>query len=125
MMPLFFANKHVDVRRKIGGAALMFFLFMSMSVSAVDLIWHGFQNPNWLNYRYSFCLSAIMLVFAFEAFNRPDGYTTGNVAGAAGLWVLLTILVQKAGFEYIDIRITVWAGFPDCRLFGFVVAGRR
>lgn len=123
MMPLFFANKHVDVRRKIGGAALMFFLFMSMSVSAVDLIWHGFQNPNWLNYRYSFCLSAIMLVFAFEAFNRPDGYTTGNVAGAAGLWVLLTILVQKAGFEYIDIRITVWAGlFLIVVFFGFVVA---
>ena len=64
-----------------------------------------------------------MLVFAFEAFNRPDGYTTGNVAGAAGLWVLLTILVQKAGFEYIDIRITVWAGlFLIVVFFGFVVA---
>ncbi len=109
LVPLYFVNRKIPVKEKIMSAVIVFFLFMSMTMSTVDLVWHGLQNPNWLNYRYSFILCGFLLVMAFDAFNNvEDGYTPGNVA-AAGLGLLAFILlVEKYGYEYIDARITIW-----------------
>lgn len=113
LVPLFFTNRNICVRKKIGAAAMLFFLLMSMHISTLDLAWHGFQNPNWLNYRYSFILCAFLLVMAYDAFSHvKDGYTVASVA-RAGLLVLVMILYTQAKgktFDYVDERITVWAG---------------
>lgn len=113
LVPLFFTNRNICVRKKIGAAAMLFFLLMSMQVSTADLVWHGFQNPNWLNYRYSFLLCAFLLVMAYDAFSQvKGGYTVASVARAALLVLLMICYTQAKGdvFEYVDERITVWGG---------------
>ncbi len=108
MLPLFYANKRISVRKKALSAVVLLVLTLSMTMSTVDLVWHGFQAPNWLNYRYSFMLCGFALVLCAESFLKPDGYTPGSVAGVTGIWVLLIFLLEKFGVDYIDVRITVW-----------------
>jgi uncharacterized membrane protein YfhO len=110
LLPLYFVNRRIPVKEKIMAGVVIFFLFISMTMSTMDLVWHGFQNPNWLNYRYSFILCGFLLILAFDAFNNVEGgYTAGNV-GAAGMGLLAFILlVEKTGYEYIDTRITIWS----------------
>ncbi len=109
MLPLYYTNKNINVKNKIMSTAILCFLFLSMNMSTVDMAWHGFQNPNWLNYRYSFILCAFMLVMGYEAFSKVrDGYTVANVSRAAFAVIALILLVDKFSYEYIDVRITVW-----------------
>ena len=69
-VPAFFMNKKFSLREKVAAAILILFFVASFATSSIDLIWHGFQKPNWLNYRYSFMLSFFLLVLAYRAFDQ-------------------------------------------------------
>lgn len=108
-VPLFYVNKNISVRKKIMSTVICAVLFLSMNMSTVDLFWHGMQNPNWLNYRYSFLLCAFLLIMSYEAFsNVRGGYSPGAV-GASMLGCLAIIFfVDAQEYEWLDTRITVW-----------------
>ena len=55
-------------------------LVISFTVNTVDLVWHGFSTPNWLNYRYSYVFSFFILTMAADAIkaiepSRPYHHT--------------------------------------------------
>ena len=108
-LPLFYANRRISVRKKIMSTILCAVLFLSMNMSTVDLFWHGMQNPNWLNYRYSFLLCAFFLIMSYEAFSNVDG---GYSPGAVGISLLanlaLIFYVDTMELEWLDTRITIW-----------------
>ncbi len=122
MLPLYFTNNRIDVKKKIMSAVMLLFLFISMNISTADLIWHGFQNPNWLNYRYSFIICAFMLIMCYETFSKVDGgYTPASVGKSMLATIALAVIVDKYGFEYIDTRITIWGTLLfSVVYFGFV-----
>ena len=64
LVPVYFISKRVSKKQKIGAALILGTLFLIMCISPLDLVMHGFQEPNWLNYRYSFVFSFLLLVFA-------------------------------------------------------------
>ncbi|MBR4940707.1 MAG: YfhO family protein, partial [Clostridia bacterium] len=108
-LPLFYTNKNISVRKKIMSTVICVFLLLSMNMSTVDLVWHGLQNPNWLNYRYSFLLCAFMLIMGYEAFaNVKDGYTPGGVGISMLGCMALIFYVDSMELEWLDTRITVW-----------------
>ncbi len=122
MLPLYFTNRNIHVKKKFMMAGLLAILFMSMNISIVDLFWHGMQNPNWLNYRYSFIPCGLMLLMGYEAFaNAEDGYSVGGVARAFLLWLGVIVITDMQKYEYVDVRLTVWAAML-CLLvfFGFL-----
>lgn len=88
LVPVYFISKRVSKRQKVGAALILAFFFLSMIISPLDLVWHGFQAPNWLNYRYSFMFSFLLLVLAHR-----------------GLELLHTIRFKKT-----VIISSVWAG---------------
>ncbi|MBR5519761.1 MAG: YfhO family protein, partial [Clostridia bacterium] len=111
LVPLFFTNRKIPVKRKIGAAAMLLFLFMSMVVSTADLVWHGFQNPNWLNYRYSFIPCAVLLIMAYDAFSNVEGgYTASSVFKAGMIGFAMLLFVDFQNYEWLDERIVVWGG---------------
>ncbi len=73
LVPLYFLNSRIKLRQKIGFGMLALTIILSMYMYTVDLVWHGFQVPNWLPYRYSFTFSFLMLVMAAQAFERIKG----------------------------------------------------
>ena len=65
-MPLFFISKRIRLREKIGSAFLLTILGVSMVIPEVDVLWHGGQAPNWMNFRYSFIFSFLLIVLAYR-----------------------------------------------------------
>ena len=72
LVPLYFLSKKISFRDKLFSLGFVAFFVASFSLNPVDLVWHGFQNPNWLNYRYSFMLCFVLLVMAYHAICELD-----------------------------------------------------
>ena len=68
MIPLYFISRKVSPRHKIAYGSLCLIFIASFSVNAIDLVWHGFQMPVWLNYRYSFMFTFVLLTMAYRGY---------------------------------------------------------
>ena len=115
-VPAFFLNKKFSLREKVAAAFFILFFVASFATSSIDLIWHGFQKPNWLNYRYSFMLCFFLLVLGYRAFDRIL-YTSrqalvGIVVGIGAYVVILQkftdILVEEEPKMVIRPFATIW-----------------
>ena len=98
MVPLFFLNKKIDIKQKAGLGALTAVLFVSMYLAPVDIVWHGFQVPNWLPYRYSFAFSFVLLIMAVRTFDNLRGVSIKAVGGT--VFALICLL---AYYETTDM----------------------
>ncbi len=98
LLPLFFMNKKVTVKRKIGYGLITAIMITSMYIKPINMLWHGGQDPNWLPYRYSFLLSFVFVSMAAEIFSNLDGYklSVGSVAGTfTGIAVLVAFFNER------------------------------
>ena len=95
LIPSYFLSRKYPMRQKIAAALFIFLFVASFSLSVPDLLWHGFQRPNWLNYRYSFMLCFILTVLACRAMNEFDTVSLKTVAGTGGILALLCVILQK------------------------------
>lgn len=95
LLPAYFLSKRYSMRRKICSALLVVAFIASFSLSVVDLIWHGFQQPNWLNYRYSFMLCFYLCVLACRALEDLESLPLKVTLGMGGILALFTVLLQK------------------------------
>ncbi len=110
LVPLYFLNGKVDVKAKICNIALLVIVMLCMNISWIDLALHGFQNPNWLNYRYAFVYPFLMLRLAGEAVANKDGYSAKNILGVFFGLFFAMIYIQKYGFYYVDDMFTIILG---------------
>ncbi len=53
-IPLYYMSPAITKKQKVCASMLLAVLLFSFSINVIDLVWHGFSAPNWLNYRYSF-----------------------------------------------------------------------
>ncbi len=103
LVPAYFLCAKYPIRQKVVSAVFILFFIASFSFSVTDLVWHGFQIPNWLNYRYSFMLCFYLCVLACRALADFDGRTLKVAVGMGGLLALLCVILQKySSGEYIE-----------------------
>lgn len=107
LLPLFFMSKKIETRRKVFAGYLIGVLLLSFLINPVDLAWHGFSTPNWLNYRYSFMFSFVIVVIACDAFMSLDKEKFGRFAASSTFTLVLVCIVQKLGYEYKQSSRTV------------------
>ncbi len=91
LVPLFFINRGVSKREKLCSAAIITIFVLSFSLNFLDLIWHGFQKPNWLNYRYAFMLVFLLLTMAAKAFDRLKSTRPSAIILVGGAVLALTL----------------------------------
>ena len=111
LIPAYFLSKRYPMRQKIGSGILIFVFVAIASLNITDLIMHGFQAPNWLNYRYSFMLSFYLCVIACRAFVYFEEISLKGMMVTGGLIALLCVILQKyTNGEYIDPNdfTTIW-----------------
>ena len=99
-LPLFFMSKTISAKKKALTGALLIFFLVSFSVNIVDLVWHGFSAPNWLNYRYSFLFSFVLIVLACDAIRGLKKIPFGWIASVGTVIALLVLVVQKLGYSF-------------------------
>ncbi|MBR2296968.1 MAG: YfhO family protein [Clostridia bacterium] len=95
MLPVYFLTKKISVREKVSYGVLALIFIASMSVDALDLAWHGFQMPVWLNYRYSFMLSFIVLLMAYKGFELFTELEYKGIIQIGAMLMLLLLVIQK------------------------------
>lgn len=124
LIPLYLFNSNIKLKKKIGYGLLSLTIVLSMYMSTVDLVWHGFQVPNWLPYRYSFIFSFLLLIMAAQAFERIEGITFKEIGAVLFLIIAYVFYIDKQNpivtangkdIEKINILATVW--------FTVVIAG--
>ncbi len=98
-VPVYFMTKQIRSREKIASIALLGFFVLCFIASPLDLIWHGFQNPNWLNHRYSFMFCFILLVLGFKGFANLRKCNEKFILAICAFIVLFVSICQKMEFE--------------------------
>ncbi len=102
LVPIYFCSSRFSVRERLLSVVLIGIFLLSFLINPIDLIWHGFQKPNWLNYRYSFMLSFILLVLAYKAIGelrKTSGKTF--VLIAAVLYALIALAQKTELVSYV------------------------
>lgn len=102
MLPMFFLSKTIRVREKVGAGLILSVMFLTMQNNVTDIIWHCFQRPNWLNYRYSFMIIFLLIIFACRGAAQLEKMKSGHVAAVGGGLLGLIILLQS---QNLDIKI--------------------
>ena len=116
LAPAFFMCKKFSNREKVAAAFFILFFVGSFATSSIDLIWHGFQKPNWLNYRYSFMLCFFLLVLAYRAFDQILYTSRKALLGVVAFIGLFVVILQKFADilveenEKLEVRpfATIW-----------------
>ena len=121
LLPLYFLAPHIRLREKVATGFLVVFFIIGFNASTLDLIWHGFQLPNWLNYRQSFMLCFIFLVMAYKAFEglRVIGYR--YAIASTGAIAALLIVMQKIGYKNLPDFTAVWPSLAFLVLYLFML----
>lgn len=99
LLPLFYMNKKISGKKKIGYSAIVLVMVACMMITPVDMMWHGGQVPNWLPFRYSFLLSFLFLTMAATTFANAEGIKKKHIIGTAGIMAVIIAVVAGLKFE--------------------------
>ncbi|MGN0484838.1 MAG: YfhO family protein [Lachnospiraceae bacterium] len=117
---LYFANKDIALWKRMTCFGLIAFLAVSFQIAGLNVMWHGFSANACFNYRYSFLLTFILIVLAYDALNRLDLMDPGTVCKVFLGFLAATILIYKQGFTTLTFENV----YKDiAALAVFVVAG--
>ncbi|RPJ44251.1 MAG: hypothetical protein EHM21_10425, partial [Chloroflexi bacterium] len=104
---LFFFSPAAARRQKIVSAGLLAVLLVSLFLSGLDLLWHGFALPTGFHYRYVFLLVFLVIQLAHQAFRGLGQISLRALAGgfALGLGLLAVIKLRGAGYLPDDLLL--------------------
>lgn len=109
LAPLYFASKKLSLRKKLCAFGVTAVSFILMYVTITDLFMHGGQWPNWLNYRYSFIFSFLLLTMACEAFEHLGDIERKNLFVSYALIIAAIIVLNTNWSEYFSDVKLYWA----------------
>lgn len=110
LLPIFYLNNKISIKKKIGYSALLAVLFLSMYIRPLDIIWHGFQVPNWLPFRYSFTFSFVLLLMGAAAFSKLEGIKPSGIGGSIFCVIAFLAIAVSRKSEHITTTEIIIAG---------------
>ena len=72
LFPMYYLNKNISVREKLGFTAIIIFLLMPIISPFSNKLWHAFTVPNCFNYRYSFTLIFILILIGARVLQNKE-----------------------------------------------------
>ncbi len=121
LAPLYFLAKSIPPRKKVGAGLIIVFFLLGMNFNVFDIIWHGFQRPNWLNARFSFMFVFVILVLAYDAFVRLPEIGYGKVLGCCAALALILMILQTMDLKNLPTFTAVWASLGLIALYSAVM----
>ena len=98
MLPIYFLAKRVNLREKVFYGGFVFLYILLMVINPTDLVMHGFQMPNCLNYRYSFIVIFLLLIMAYKGFCEIEEHSTKKIFATGASLLALILIAQKMNF---------------------------
>ncbi len=118
LVPIYFITSRIRWQERMMSGVILCFLLVCFNVNAIDIIWHGFQKPNWLNYRYSFMFIFLMLVMAYKAFGYLKYANYKHVVFVCGVFAVLLMFIQKQEYEWVGDFKCIWLSLLCLAIFG-------
>ena len=112
LAPLFFCSQKFTAREKIASAALIMILILSMMITVTDLVWHGFQKPQWLNARFSFMLCFFLIFIAFRTFDNFAEIKAHHL-GVVAAFIFSFVMILQATSEDFKKKLLDLAYGPN------------
>ncbi len=103
MIPFYFFSKKITLREKIFALLFLGVFVISFTLNPVDIAWHGFQVPNWLNYRYSFMFSFFLLTMTYKAMGEFRKQSSKIVFATGAFIVFMVSILEK--FEFKNFKL--------------------
>lgn len=72
LVPLFFVNKNIRLKYKIGAGILLALLLCCMLIDPLYLLVHAFDVPNQFGYRFSFLFSFVLCVMGCYQYRKME-----------------------------------------------------
>lgn len=114
LLPFYYLSKKISLREKVLATLLLGVFVASFIISPVDIVWHGFQKPNWLNYRYSFMVCFLLLVMAHKAMQAVTHIRSTYVLATGAMLSLAVMILSK--FDYENFVLDGKYGFTAGKL---------
>lgn len=108
LLPLYFMCSKRPKRERIGTAILIVFFILCFNFNPVDMAWHGFAIPNWLNYRYSFMLCFIIIIAGAKAFDEISTTAPRNILTVCLALGFAVLIMQKMELKSFPDFSGVW-----------------
>ena len=96
---LYFMNRNISIKERILSGILMIILLLSISVSTLDLIWHGFDYPIGFEYRFSFLISFWAIILAYKQFISDDNISKLKISIVILLGSVCTVYILNGDYE--------------------------
>ena len=123
LVPLFFFLKKISLRKKIATGIFLVVMFVCFNGSLIDMFWHGLQNPNWLNHRYSYMVSFLFIIIAHRVFEnleelgyRPVIFSACTIGG-------VLLILQKLNYQNLPDLTAVWASLAFLAVYLLLLKG--
>ena len=117
----YFISKKISSKEKIASASVIALFIVSFSVSSIDLVLHGFQAPNWLNYRYSYILSFFLIILAYEAYSKLKSISKRSFAKVGLVLIFVITMIGKLNYGFIRAERNIWASFLLIFIFSLLL----
>ena len=98
---LFFTNKLISKRLKIGVGVLLGFYLCGFYIIAFDMLLHGGTNTNWFNFRYSYIFSFLLLLVAAYEWQYVDELTFLDLKHCFIGFLIAVLLIFSKKYEYV------------------------
>ncbi len=105
MLPIYYLNKNIHYKEKIRTSFVSALVIASMYIAPVDLFWHGMQAPNWLNYRYSFVLSFMLVYMAARTFDNLSGFSFKALGGSLTGIIAFLLFCETQNYTFFGTHL--------------------
>lgn len=106
MLPIYVMAKRVKSREKVFYCGFVLLYILLMVTNPTDLVMHGFQMPNCLNYRYSFVVIFLLLIMAYKGFCELEEHSPKKIFATGSVILALILVAQKMQFSNFVLEDT-------------------
>lgn len=121
LLPFYFLSDKDSLRRKICSAVLIASLMISMSVTTLDLVWHGFQYPNWMNYRYAYMFIFVILALCSKTLSENEFIQSSTIIKILTVLLFIIAVIQRINYFFLDGISSIWVSILFLIVYGFIL----
>lgn len=110
LVVMLFVCKKASLKKKLVYAALIAIFMLSFENSFLNTVWHGMSKNAWFNYRYSFLLSFILLLAAYDAYSLVQAGAVSKkeylISGVILLTLACIVFIDPASKNHTSAMVT-------------------
>jgi uncharacterized membrane protein YfhO len=124
---VYFFTRSVNFKDRLAAVGFLGVMAMCFAISTVDIVLHGFQAPNWLNYRYAFIFSFFMVMLAYQGYHLVSEWKPEDLLKLFGGLAAGVVISQKIGYSFVNdhvLAVSIGAMVGIAALFIFLKDSR-